>query len=383
MKQKYTSLLVFIGLLLCSGIHAQITVSNETFPSIGDTLFTRTTFNAAGIDVGSPGADQFWNMEGLSGGQLVSTLYLDPAMGNAAADFPEAELMSTQGGITEIYYDVFNNRMDELGRAGQDFGFGDIDIPFIFEEKPVFRRAPIAYGDAYDNDNVASVTVGIDIFPDSLLTLLGPFADLIDSVRVNVDISNSASVDAWGTIVLPNGSYETLRERVETIQDTKLFIRAFGAWNEAGPEILTLLGPAADFFGRQEFTTYNFYSDVEKEILVSANVQDGALISITYKGDGIVTSTKQLTYTDAEISAYPNPTFGPITFDVGAYGNGKYRLTVYNIVGKQIITDSFEVTNNQSFETNLSQLRKGSYIYTIHNERGDKLGTKRFIILKP
>ena len=322
-------------------------------------------------------------MEGLSGGQLVSTFYLDPASGNSSADFPDADLMSTQGGVTEIYYDVFNNRIDEIGRAGQDFGFGDIDIPFTFEEKPVVRRAPISFGDVYDNDNVANVTVGIDIFPDSILAILGPFANFIDSVRVSLDISNSATVDAWGTIVLPNGSFETIRERVETTQDTKLFIRALGAWNEAGQEILDLLGPAAEFFGEQTFTTYNFYSDVEKEILVSANEQDGELVSVTYKGDGIVTSTKQLTYTDAEITAYPNPSFGPITFDVGAYGNGFYQLTVYNIVGKQIISDSFEVSNNRSFETNLSQLRKGSYIYTIHNERGDKLGTKRFIILKP
>lgn len=385
MMKNYLTFLSFIAFVLTTNATlAQISVTNAIFPKVGDTLTVRPVLNFDGVDFTDAGADLFWNFEDISTGTKTSTFYLDPSEGADAADFPDAELMANTNGFGEIYYDVFNNRIDEIGRGGQDFGFGDLDIPLRFEKNPIFRRSPIDFGDVYDSESIASISISTDILPPELVAQVGVFAD---SIRVDLDINNSSSVDAWGTMSVPGGVYQVLREKVNTTQVTKLFFKGLltqGAWLEASSTILAALGDLAEFFGEQNTVTYNFYSNTEKE-LIGSFTQDntGSFVSGSVIGSQNIVSTKQLTYTENEINAYPNPSLGPITFDVGAFGNGEYRLTIFNIVGKQIHNDSFTVSGNNGYTTNLSNLRKGTYIYTIHNDKGDKLATKRFIILKP
>lgn len=379
---KHINTLVFI--LLTASSFAQITVTNATFPRAKDTLWTASVIDPTSVSVPMAGANMLWNYENVQLGFAQSIAFDNAANGQSAADFPQAELVARDALNSEIYYDVFGNRIDELGRGGLNFGFGDLPIVVQYAEKPVFRRAPISYNDVFDTRSATQVDFPADIIPDSLL---GTFSLPIDSFRITFDQDITAVVDGWGTINTPIGGFEVLRERSTLVQNTKLFAKFTGTqtYAEISGFILAALGDLADFFGEQTTISYNFYSNTDKEIIASiSQLETGDVISATFKTQNPrLVSTKTLRYTGKEISAYPNPTLGPITFQVGGHGNGKYTLAIYNIVGKQISSDVFTVRDGKGFETNIGHLRKGTYIYTIQNENGLKLATKRFMVLKP
>lgn len=384
MRRAFTRVnLLIAGLLMSAGLLAQITVSNATFPQIGDTLRTRVATNTD-VDLGSAGGNQFWNFENLQGGAIQQVIFTEPSEGSNAADFPEANLLASGNLFSEIYYKRFNNRIDEIGRGNQNFGFEGLDIPIQYTDVPTFRRAPLSYEDNYQDDAAAQVTVAKDQIP-AADSLLGSVAALVDSFRITFETVSSIDLDAWGTISIPSGSYEVLREKVASTRTVKLFFyNPLIGWLEAQSEVLDQLGDFADFFGEQKTLTYNFISNDAKEYIASVTQQEGEIVSITYKSPrSPVSSRPELTYTSAEIKAYPNPSFGEITFEVGAFGDGDYKLSIFNIIGKKIKSEQFNVSGGQGYTTDLSHLRKGTYIYTIHNSRGEKIGTKRFLILKP
>jgi len=72
-------------------------------------------------------------------------MFLDATEGSAPEEFPNADLVAVSANQQEIYYQTFNNKIIESGRAGE---FVDgFDIPVAYEETPTFRRAPISFGD--------------------------------------------------------------------------------------------------------------------------------------------------------------------------------------------------------------------------------------------
>lgn len=387
MKNLSTSTLV-LTMTLCSYLAiCQITVTNSVFPVAGDSLRVTDLGPTANISVDlSAGAeDFFFDLENLPSGPVTVTVFQEASEGMSSADFPTAELVSTVVGLPgETYYDVFNNRIDELGRGNQNFGFGEIDIPLGYSDVPVYAKAPITYNDVFEDNSEGFVSAPKSIIPDSIIGLIPPPFDQFDSIRVSLETNSQTTVDGYGSVSIPGGVYDVLREEVKSTTNTKLFLYAFGSWTEVGSLLLGGLGELGELFGETVTTSYNFISATEKEPILSVTYSDeGVLLSVSYKGSGIISSNTELTYTSAEIKTYPNPTLGDITFDVGAFGPDSYDIAIYNIVGSKVLSLQADITSGSTYSANVDQLRKGTYIYTVHDSAGVKLATKRFIVLKP
>lgn len=387
MVKSYTLLLLLVIMAICQSLPGQITVTNAIFPTSGDTIKRVNLALGATVsaDLGASALDQSWDLSDITGGTPTQLIFDLATNGSNADAFPEAELVSYNFvGGPETYYDVYNNRIDELGVANQNFGFGAIELPLGYTDVPVYARAPMSYNDVFDDITSGFLAAPKEIIPDSILALIPPFLTF-DSIRVTLDVDDESVIDNYGTITIPGGTYDVLRETVTSTSTTTLdlYIPLTGSWQTITPQILELLGDFADFFGEQEVTTYNFFAADVKGPVVSATYNDNGLQNLSYLDNGATTSTNETDSAASDIRAYPNPTLGPLTIDVGSYGPGDYRITVYNIVGMEIINEPFTITNGSQWKTNVGSLRKGTYIYTIHDEDSMQLGTKRFIVLKP
>lgn len=386
MKRIYMPFLLLIAFMAGPLVSAQITVTNAVFPVAGDTLESLSIdpTTAISADLATMDVDHTWDLANLPSGVRTSTFFDIASNGENGDSFPSAELYSTStAGGGEIYYDVFNNRIDELGRGNQDFGFGSIPIPLAYDQVAVFARAPLSFNDVYEDNSRGTVTAPKEVIPDSILALVNGFITF-DSVRVSLRSNNKRSFESYGTMIIPGGSYDVLRETVNTVSTTDLALYTTNGWLPVGPALLALLGDFADFFGEQVSTSYNFYSATEKEPILSSTYDAaGVLTSLSYKALPIVVSTQRPSYYSQEINAYPNPTLGPLTFDVSGHGSGNYTVSIFNIVGMKVMEENMAIQDGSQWKTNVSHLRKGTYIYTIHTEAGEKLGTKRFIVLKP
>ena len=371
-KYIYTAIIA----MYCTAMIGQITVTNSTFPEAGDTLFTILD-TESNISIGDAGANVTWDYRSLAGPFVRETRFLEASEGMASEDFPDADLVSLTANEQETYYKSFSNKIIEIGRAGEFVpGF---DIPVVYEENPTYRRAPISYGDVDDDESIASVDVGADIIPAELLEG-APFE--FDSIRISLISNSESEVDAWGIVRLPDGDYDVIRDKVTTTSDTKLFAKlAIIGWFD----ITSLAGGIegiGDAIGVVETTTYNYYSAEHKEIIVSVTTDDQDMIaSVEYKGDAIISDIKVVTPDYSMITAYPNPSFGSVSVQMVNYPLGEYRMKVYNVVGKELWAESYQLRSNRVFKADLMHLRKGTYLYSIFDKNGKKLVTKRIAII--
>ena len=371
---KYISTVIIA--LYCTAIIGQITVTSSTFPAAGDTVFT-VIDTESNISVGDAGENVTWDYSSLSGPFGRETLFLEASQGTASEDFPDADLVSISANEQETYYQSFSNKIIEIGRAGEFIeGF---DIPVEYQENPTFRRSPISFGDVDDDDAIATVELGADVIPEELLATV-EFE--FDSIRISLISNSESEVDAWGTVILPDGEYDVIRDKVITNSETKLFAKLpFIGWFD----VTTVVGGIEGFgdaFGATRTTTYNYYSAEDKEVIVSIDTDDQDMItSVEYKSDAVISDIKVVTPDYTMITAYPNPSFGNVSIQMVNYPLGEYKMKVYNVVGKELWSETFQLRSKRVFKADLMHLSKGTYLYSLFDKNGKKLITKRIAII--
>jgi len=365
----------FVMALSTSALFGQITIDNSTFPQAGDTLFTILAAQP-NISIGDDGANVEWDFRSLSGPFAIETRFLDASEGTAPEEFPDADLVSISANQQEIYYQSFNNKIIEIGRAGEFVeGF---DIPVAYEETPTYRKAPISFGDVDDDEAIANVELGAEIIPEELLEGI-PLE--FDSIRISLVSQSESIVDAWGTVRMPDADYEVLRDKVSNTTNTLIFAKVpiLGWFDVSGLAEGAGLG---DVFGEVSTTTYNYYSATDKEIIASVTVDDqDNITTVEFKGNMIVSNIKSLAPDANLITAFPNPSFGNVSIQMVNYPLGEYRMKVYNVVGKELWSEAFQLKSNRVYKADLLHLSKGTYLYSIFDSNGKKLVTKRLAIM--
>jgi len=259
MKQ---TLLILLSCAFSTGLLAQIEVTNSTFPNLGDTLFTVTTFGQAGISLGDTGAEVTWDFSTLADGNDNEIIYQDAADGSAFDELPNADLLniSTAG---EAYYQVTDTEFLTLAGKGEDpTGFG-VEALVRFMPPIVERRAPMNFGDVNTSESDASFAFSSDVVPDSLLENI-PFA--IDSIRIRINQTRTDVVDAFGMVTIPGGTFEVLREKRTQVRSTRVDVLSFLGWTDVTDIIAGLVGVNAGL-GEVSTVNYLYFNDEEKEII--------------------------------------------------------------------------------------------------------------------
>lgn len=352
---------------------SQITVTNATFPQPGDTLFTVIDNNSF-LDLGSAGENQQWNFMSLTGPFVRERLFLHADEGPDGSLFPEADMVMMAANEQDVYLKVSNNRIVEIARTGELIP--GIDIPAVYVDQPVFRRAPMSYGDEYEDQSEVQVDLDGSIIPPDLTMGVD-----VDSLRISINTNSESKMDAWGELMLPGSTHEVLREKVNFSVETKIFVKSFIGWTELPAE---LLGGTefANLLGSRNSTIYNFYSNDSKEVLASVVTdEDGNITSTEYMGKMVVNNLQVITADQNEIIAFPNPSFGDVSIEMVNYPLGGYKMKLYNIVGKKLWEQNFDLKPNRVFKADLTHLRKGTYLYSIFDSTGKKLVTKRIAII--
>lgn len=382
MKINLLKLFVFGLMVMPFTSNGQVTINNSIFPAPGDTLRTVTTLNIPTFDKEMVGGGLMWDFSSASGGLLTETIYTNPEEGEASDLFPEADLLDFSG-LQEIYYKTFNNKVVEIGRSGLDPVLNLIDLTFENDGESILRRAPMAFGDAYNDESSFFIKADADILPD---TLFGDIGDSVDSMRLLVETSHDDVVDAWGTLELADGNtYDVIRVKrtttVNAVLGAKLPLIGWLDVDPANP-FFAFLGEFLDLLGESTTVSYNFFANDNKEILVSiAEDVDGNIVSMTFKGD-MTTSVASVNLKDEDLITYPNPTYGEVTFELMNMPHDNYKVVVYNILGKQLWSSDINFLQGR-LRADLSHLRKGTYFYSILNGRGQKITTRRLMIMTP
>lgn len=376
---------------------AQITITDSTFPSAGDTLRFALDNNPQGIDVVPMAGvtNHLWDFSSLKVGQTGSTIYRSPMAGMQFVQFPGADMVVLGQGGRESYYNKTTTKFEFPGFAGADpAGFG---LQVVAKYNPVLveRRAPLKYNDASQQ----SVGLGLPFPAAPILALLPDsivqsFPVLPDSFRVRTQINRIEKVDGWGECKIPGATYPVLRQRRTDQTSTRLdaYIKPFPFLPGTWVDITDLIGGGGgiggglgNFLGSDTTTTFRFLSGTEKvEIAVATMSNDLSEVqTVRFKHNDITAAPDLIAPGSANIQAYPNPATEWVRFDCTNLSSGDYTLKIFNVIGKTVWKETYTINGSRSVRLELDNFKKGTYLYSLSDQKGNIIGTKRLVVLKP
>ena len=378
--------------LLCFHVFAQPTISSSYFPAAGDTLKSAivsqpdATFNA--LITGNNGPFT-WDLSNAIHDNVVETVFQNAADGVNYAQFTGADLVVV-GQQGEQYYNKTANLYQAMGYAGADPGGFGLDV--IAKYNPVLneRNAPLNLFDFGSTSTNLTLPFGTDQLPDTLFQGL-PLTP--DSIRVRISINRQEITNAYGTVILPNNPvpYPVLRVERQEFTTTGLDLKLpFLGW----VDLSTLIGgggsgPGSQFLGTDTTITHRFYAnDVKEEVAVLTLSNDKTEVQgVRYKTEEDATSGTDSPGGDAPgspaISAFPNPAIEWVRFDYFNLPEDDYTLKIYTLIGNPVWNESYHLMGSKFIKLDLDKFRKGTYLYSLANKRGEVIGTKRLVVVKP
>lgn len=202
------------------GLNAQITIDQNDMPSPGDTVRISTALNLEGYNFEETGEDHTWDYSGLLPvAQSVDTfksvtetpvfywpffLFSANLASPLLGDFPIPGIP-----LTDVY-SFYNNESSGFYDEGFAATLYGIPLPFKYNDPDRFYAFPMNYGDV--DSSVSGFQYG--------LTDLGYI--MVEKKRVN-------SVDGWGTLITPYGTFEVLRQKSVVDEYDSLYLDSLNA----------------------------------------------------------------------------------------------------------------------------------------------------------
>jgi len=355
---------------------AQIRISSTQLPAPGDTVLFAVDNLPAGIQAGVPGENLRWDFTTLQAPFTQRTAWSTPS---AASPFPSANLQLRLGEETIMYFDKRNDgTVFQLGATGQDplgLGFtGTVE----YAKPELYRRAPLAYGGTYEHEYAFSQTVAAEDLPRVLLDEL-PITP--DSFRVSLVGDRTDEVDAFGRMVLPGGFFEVLREKRTTVQRLKLEAKL-------GPfpwQDVTDFVTSDDFPNERVQVDYVFFSEELNEpvAILEMGPSERFVARVIFSVPSVTTNVQEVSRLEPGVYAFPNPAIINVRFEFTNLPPGNYDLSIMNILGIEVWKESYFLQGSRTERIDISNLRKGTYLYSLKDSRGKIITTKRLVVVRP
>ncbi len=376
------SIVLFLLSLVPFALSAQIIVQQATLPQIGDTLRTAVDNLPGNISLTPIGANQRWDFTSLQSPFTRQTVVRPASEGQYASKFPIASMLIQLNDNAEAYYRSTNTSIQStfqlVGFYGKDpLGFG-MQVLTRFTPPMVERRAPLKYKDNNRVESSILLPFSADDLPNEILDQL-PITP--DSLRIRIAIERRDVVDAWGKITIPGGIYDVLREKRTEIKETRVDAKlSFFPWQD-----ITGLIPNSELAGKDTTVYYYFFSNETKEpiAIVTMDRDEKRAIRVEYRAGDITTDVQNVKSLKPGVYAFPNPAIVNVRFEFSNLPAGDYKLTIYNILGAMVWSQRYYINGQRIEKVDISNLRKGTYLYSLQNNEGKTIATKRLVVVRP
>lgn len=280
---------LFILLTTTSLINAQVTINAEDMPEVGDSYLIVQAFETELADPElSSGANVYWNFSDLT----------------AASD--QLESYMSVGDVPIQFQFVFNNPNAESyanrAIAVEDFAVG-AGIPvtdghqFFLVSEDGFYDCGVAgslsgfpvFGNREPTDRIFKLPLEYGMEPDSGYSFFE-----INIPELGYGMSHQTrenSLDAWGTIVTPEGSFEALRVRSVVNGVDTIVAEEFGI-----NQVIV----------RPETIEYRWLSPGQGIPVMQVNTIDGLVTEVNYMSSDVTIDVPENIAVD-EVTVFPNP----------------------------------------------------------------------------
>lgn len=81
--------------------------------------------------------------------------------------------------------------------------------------------------------------------------------------------------------------------------------------------------------------------------------------------------------------AFPNPAIVNVRFEFTNLIPGNYKVSIFNILGAEVWKNYYYISGQRIEKVDISNLRKGTYLYSLQDDRGKTIATKRLVVVRP
>ncbi len=335
--------------------------------SESDTLRYITDRYSKELSVGKTGKNQFWSFHSLN-----APYYLEYILENNGSD--ESHLMESSSHRAS-YIESYKGLLEKSHTYILPFCREEIES--VIHGDKIVRPASLELGLRTSEEYQEVLTFSKEDLKDEFQNLIDL---LIDSIAIELNVISSLYNNAEGHVYLPTGEFKVTKARLESKKRVTVSVKRSGRWdrseNPLEDRITSLLetNEKLELFFNEEYPLH-----VAKIDLTAKN----RINFVEYALLGDINGINRLSTDQRAIVLFPNPTYGDVNVEFHKYPPGDYTLKIYNIVGKEQM--SFRLKSDKGVRNNftLTRLGKGSYLYTITDEHGKRLLTRRLIIIKP
>jgi hypothetical protein len=282
----------------------------------------------------------------------------------------------------ENYYRVTTERVSLIASNGEDPTGAGINALFRFEPPIIERRAPLTFPATYESESNLSIAFAWDDLP-AFITDSIPSPIVPDSIRIRVNQIQDDFVDAWGTLSIPGGEHEVLREKRTLERDTRLEVLVeIPIIGLQWQDVTDLFGGGTGLFaglGQDTILTYNFYSNDAKEIIAVARIDNetGNVDRVDYKNNDFVSSTSEVELTAVNVS--PNPASDFVNLELGDLPEGEFNLKVFSLTGNLLLEKRMQSVRGHLERLDISHLPAGSHLFQITEPSGKLRATGKIV----
>jgi len=356
---------------------AQPIINRNILPKADDTIYMANDNLPEGITVFPYKGKQDWDFTSLQSAFSKKTAIKKLVKRKMKKRFPKADIViENLAGVKEYYY-LHKNELKLVGTEGVDpYGLG-LQVQTRYEPAYATLKLPLEYGDVSNTSGRFYCQLSARQLPISILYSL-PI--LPDSIRFVSTVETSREADAWGHLILPDNSFEVLRERRITVTRTKLEVKVgFFPWRDITNELYSYAFPKEKIE-----LSYHFYSN--ETIMPVAEVYmktDGINAQDIHYQVTDPSSTIRSNSGDPDVYVYPNPVIDNARFEVSNLPPDRYTLKIFNILGMTIREESYQLSGYKAIKWDVSKLRKGTYLYSLTNAKGKTIATRRLMVIRP
>lgn len=338
-----------------------ITASDlSNFFAVGNSRFIYASFDTVKMNVGSASSSssQTWTAPAFAINDSFRLDNILPSSTPYSTLFPRATYAqidtSYSFGLTiktYLYYKESNDSLVEIGTVEHESGVIDytaIDTSIIVTSPTAYTPVPMQLGDVY-----------------------AEIPDTVDEGGGVTEILNSlSSVDAYGTLVLPKGSFGALRAT-----------NTYTTYTYSGGNLASIYR----LYSITWFTKEGYYLTVDVDSGATSGTVNVHGVTLSYPGKTPTTAVESRPDQPITFSLgqnYPNP-FNPTT-EIGYQlpRNGQVTLKVYDILGRVVATlvDGYQSAGEHSVRFNGDNLPSGVYFYRL--TASDIAQVKKMILMK-
>lgn len=345
MKYLFLPLIMGLFVQLCS---AQITFQSTDLPVAPSTFNNGVDTMPSGVVVGPAGANQTWDYSSVTQHITETVDHQTSAASGYSGSFPTATNAITPDGSTYGFFINTGSAFTGQGLAGDLLGNGST---VVVQFSPTFDlyRFPTQYGGAFGG------TYGFQQTASG-----SSVGQPVNQVRITYVSNYTDSIDGYGTVTTPMGTYDCLRQKRVEYTDTKIEFKlfSFSSWSTADRIYDTTItyiylaketeGPVVTVAVEQGSVSRVTYSLIPPAPIAdfTANNPYGGTVDFTDESSNSP-ATYSWTFGDGSTSTSSNP-----RHTYAANGTYNVCLTVTNATG----TDTYcqNVTVNGIFTTSIS-----------------------------